>query len=296
MNSKARIQPAIFLLLGATTFWGLNFHLAKIILRDVHFIEAGFWRYLFGVAFLLFLVLRNKRWLPWSAIWAESKGLLLVGVVGLFGFNLLFFLGLQHTSALNAALIVALNPVTTLLFSHWMLGSPIEGRQQVGMSIALLGVLLLLTKGQPLQVFEIEWSKGDWLILAANLVFALQNVWVKKYAGRIHNLSFTFLTNLLCLLGFVVVLPIMGLETPPISNQGFWLAVLGIGILGTSLAYLFWNRGIQLLGAANAGLFMNAVPLMAALFALVFGERLHLYHAYSGALILLGLYYVQRKK
>ena len=71
--------------------------------------------------------------------------------------------------------------------------------------------------------------------------------------------------------------------------------MLGIGLLGTCVAYLFWNKGIQEVGAANAGLFINAVPLAAAIFAIFFGEQLHLYHAISGALILLGLFYVQRK-
>lgn len=296
MQSKLPVQPAVFLLLGATTFWGLNFHLAKIILQEVNFVEAGFWRYILGVGFLLFLVWQNKQWSSWSAIKQGRKGILLVGIIGLFGFNLLFFLGLQYTSALNAALIVALNPATTLLFSHWLLGTPIVNRQRIGMGLAFLGVLLLLTKGQPWLLLEMEWSIGDLFILGANIVFGLQNIWVKQYAGNFNNLFFTFLTSLLCLLGFALALPVLGMHTPPLHHGPFWLSMLGMGFLGTSMAYLFWNRGIQLIGAANAGLYMNAIPLMAALFALVFGAQLFWYHAYSGALILYGLYFVQRHR
>ena len=93
MNILRKINPAIFLLIGSAIFWGLNFHLAKIMLQYVNFIEAGFWRYLLGVGFLLLLLLRSHSWPPISQIRIGMKGILLVGVVGLFGFNLFFLFG-----------------------------------------------------------------------------------------------------------------------------------------------------------------------------------------------------------
>ena len=248
MNILRKINPAIFLLIGSATFWGLNFHLAKIMLVYVNFIEAGFWRYLLGVGFLFFLLLRSHSWPSISQIRKGMKGILLVGLIGLFGFNQFFFLGMKYTSALNAALIVSLNPATTLLMSHWILKSTITRQQKTGMLLALVGVVYLLTKGHPTQLMEISWSLGDLLILGANILFALQNVWVKIYVGTFNNRVFTFLTNAVCLLAFILMLPVWGMNTPALSHADFWLSILGIGILGTSLAYLFWNKGIQQVG------------------------------------------------
>jgi len=294
MDTKQKINPAVFLLLGAATFWGLNFHEAKIMLRHVNFIEAGFWRYLFGVAFLFLLQIRSLKHLSFQEIKKGWKGIVLVGFVGIFGFNIFFFWGLLYTSALNAALIIGLTPATTLLASHWILKTPIYNRQKIGIAIAFVGVVYLLSKGRPDQLLQLKWSIGDLLIMCANLLFALQNVWIKKHAAKHSNLVFTFLTNAACLLGFILILPILGMHTPPLATFDFWLSVIGIGLLGTCAAYLFWNKGVQLFGAANAGLFINVVPLAAAIFAVFFGERLEIYHAISGGLILLGLFYVQK--
>ncbi len=294
MKEIQKVNLAVFLLLGAATFWGLNFHEAKIMLRYVNFIEAGFWRYLFGVAFLFLLQVRFLKHLSFKEIKKGWKGIVLVGFVGIFGFNVFFFWGLLYTSALNAALIIGLTPATTLIASRLMLKTPIYKRQKIGILIAFAGVVYLLSKGRPDQLLQLKWSVGDLLIMIANLLFAVQNIWIKKYAAAHSNLVFTFLTNVMCLLGFILLLPILGMKIPPLTTFDFWLSAIGMGLLGTCAAYLFWNKGVQRLGAANAGLFINAVPLAAAIFAIFFGERLEMYHAVSGALILLGLFYVQR--
>lgn len=295
MPTTPFVKTAFLLLIGATVFWGLNFHLAKIMLEHVAFIEAGFWRYFIGVGILFFMTFQSLRKLKMTEVRKGLKGLLLVGFIGLFGFNFFFFLGLRFTSALNASLIVSLNPASTLLMSYLILKTPISRQQKIGMCIALLGVIYLLVKGEFQQLLHLKLSKGDLLILIGNLIFAVQNVWVKIYGSQFSNLVFTALTNALCLLGFLLLLPFMGLETPPLKQYDFWLSALGIGFLGTSLAYLFWNKGIMEIGAANAGLFMNIVPLAAALFAILFGEKLEYYHLFSGVLILLGVFYVQKK-
>jgi drug/metabolite transporter (DMT)-like permease len=209
---------------------------------------------------------------------------------------LFFFSGLLYTSALNAALIVGLTPATTLIFSVWLLETKITQQQKIGIVIAFIGVIFLLTKGQPLALFYIQWSVGDLLILGANVVFALQNIWIKQYAGALDNTVFTYLTNALCFLGFVLLLPVVGIHAPPLQQFDFWLSAIGIGFLGSSLAYLFWNSGIQSLGAANGAIFINAVPLTTAIFSVFFGEQLEVYHAISGALILSGVLYVQLQR
>lgn len=109
------------------------------------------------------------------------------------------------------------------------------------------------------------------------------------------NLNFTTLTNFCCLLGF---LPLLFLENNlSIDNFPFefWSSGIVMGVFGTALAYYSWNYGIAKLGAARGAVFLNAMPLFVALFALVFGAELLRYHMVSSVLIILGLLLVQVK-
>lgn len=278
---------AIIYLSTATFFWGLNFYLAIIMLQSTHFLEAGFWRYFFGVLVLLGLSYQDLPSL--RSIKIHQKGLYLVGVVGLFGFNLFFFLGMNFTSAVNAALIVSLNPALTLLFSSWILKTELKRQHIWGLLLALLGAVYLLAKGHIATLLQIQFSTGDILIFIANAVFALHHVWVKKYAVHIPNRHFTLLTNVLCFLCFMLCLPFISMGNVSAYPSDFWLAALGMGAFGTALAYIFWNSGVQKVGANQAGIFMNVVPLSTGVLAIFFGESLYFYHLVSAFLILGGV-------
>lgn len=283
---------AILYLATTAIFWGLNFHLAKIMLKEVGFVEAGFWRYFLGVIPLFFLVYKDLPSL--SLIRENLKGLLLVGVVCLFGFNLLFFLGVLYGPAINGALIVSITPMLTVLFSNRILKTPLERKQILGLLISLGGVLYLILKGEFSNLSEIELSGSDILLLIASIFFALQNVWVKKYGGKMSNKNFTFLTNALCMLSFLFLLPFVGVENLGTHSFSYWLAAIGIGVFGTAAAYFLWNAGIKLTNANQAGIFINVVPLSAAIFSVIFGEELFFYHLVSGAFIILGVVVMRR--
>lgn len=286
---------AIFFLVTATVLWGLNFHLAKNLLLSVDFIQAGFWRYIFGVGFLFIIqITSSSKFFSFKQLYQNIRGYFLAGFIGLFGFSIFFFLGLKYTSALNAALQVSLNPIYTSLFAYWILGTTIYSHQKIGMAIGLSGVLILITKGRPILLLEVDWSYGDGLIFMANILFAIHNIWVKKYyTSSVSNISFTLITNGFCLIGFLLFLPFYGFTPIGKLDTTFWLSALGIGILGTGLAYILWNEGIKMAGAANAGFFMNIVPFATAIFSIYFGKQIESYHLSSGGLILIGMGYFQ---
>lgn len=274
-------------LFTAAFFWGMNFHFAKFMLNETSFIESGTWRYIFGVVPLIFI--------SWKAIskvrfTRESfKGILLVGAIGLFGFNLFFFYGLKYTEAVNAALIVSLNPITTILLSSFLLKTSLTKYHGIGAIVSLVGVIYLLTKGSLAILFALTFNFGDLLIFIANTLFALHHVWVKKYSSSFSNLSFTGLTNIICLLGFLIIMPFDGKMISTDHSFYYWISAVGIGVLGTAAAYLLWNKGINHLGASKGGLFMNVVPLAAAVVAIILGENLYSYHIISGLLIIFGM-------
>lgn len=286
-------MKGVLFLLIAVIFWALNFHLGKTMMEYASPNVSAFWRYFFGVSTLL--ILTYASFPSWSKIKANWKGIFLVGFVGLFGFIFFFFQGLKYTSEMNGALIIALIPATTLLLIFLLQGHKPDKKQTIGIVLAFIGVAYLLAKGDIQTLINIDFNKGDIFFLIANLSFALQNIWIKKYMGDLGNLNFTTLTNLACLLGFV---PLLFLEsefhftTLPLE---FWGSGIVMGVLGTALAYYAWNYGISKLGAARGAVFLNAVPLFVALFALVFGAELFGYHIISTILIILGLLLVQVK-
>ena len=281
----------VLLLLLATLFWGLNFHLGKVMFEYVSPNVAAFWRFLIGTGGVLFLSISSFP--PLEKIKNHIGGAALVGFIGLFGFIFFFTQGLHNTSAINGALIVALNPVITLLLTAIFQGYRIKPKDLIGMTVALIGVCYLLTGGNIQQILSIDFALGDIYFLIAVVMFGLQNIWIRKYSTGLGSRPFTLLTNLFCLIGFTVLLPFEAEGTfTPASNR-FWLATLGMGLLGTTLSYYFWNLGIKRVGPNKGSIFLNTIPLFVAILAVPFGAELYFFHLVSAALILSGLIIVQ---
>jgi drug/metabolite transporter (DMT)-like permease len=101
------------------------------------------------------------------------------------------------------------------------------------------------------------------------------------------------MTAVVCLFCFSIVFPFSNVSNISQHSSSFWTGALGIGCIGTGIAYLFWNRGVQITGANKAGVFVNLVPLSAGLSASLFGENMYSYHFISGIAIISGLIIMQ---
>lgn len=279
-------------LIIATSLWGLNFHFAGLILPEAHFLEGGFWRYLFGCVFLGLIAARG---LPsWELIRANIRGIISVGGVALFLFNIFFFWGMRDTSGVNGALIQGLNPALTLILSHFLLKTEIKFSHILGIIIAFVGVLFLMLQGDFSRVLELRFSQGDLIVFIAVNFFALHHVWVKKYSNaEFKDTSFTLMAAIACFIGFVFCLPFSDFQAVDSHSTRFWVGVVGIGILGSGVSYILWYKGVHMVGANRAGVYVNLVPLSAGLSASLFGESLEVYHLISGAMIISGLLVMQ---
>jgi len=258
------------------------------------FVEAGFWRYFFGVGALYLLSLKIRP--SFQDLKSNFKQLFLMGFIGLFGFNILFFIGLQHTSAVNASLVVSTNPAITFILSALILKTTINRYAVLGILVAFSGVLFLFSEGNLFNLMEIIPSKGDLMILGATTIFAFYNIWGKKFKSTISNSHLTFWTNAFCWIGFIFLMPIIGDFQIVQYDWRFWGASIGIGVLGSALAYLFWNEGIKKIGAYQTGIFGNLIPVTTALFAPLFGASIHFYHIISGILVLFGMWILSYEK
>lgn len=281
--------------LFTTILWGLNYHWSKYLLEEVSEMEGAFWRYV--LASLTLLLLTFYQLPKWKVIQENLVGILMIGVVGLFGFNFFFFKGMNLTNPVNAALIIALNPALTTFLSYLILKTSISAKQVMGLIIASIGVVFLLFKGQLALIINLQLEEGDLWIMVASLFFAFHHVMVKKYSDHIPNQQLCVLSALSCL-GCILVVSFL---TAPLSlsfshSFTFWKSAVGIGCFGTGIAYLLWYKGIQLTNASKASIFINIVPLSSALAAIVLGGSLEYYHLVSGLIIVSGILVIQLKQ
>lgn len=296
------MKHSVFFII-TTVLWGLNYHWSKSLLTEVTVFEGAFWRYCIAVFTLFILSIKTLPNL--KTISLNLKGILLIGGIGLFGFNYFFFLGMNETSPLNAALIIGLNPALTLILSRIILKTSISPKQIIGMFLALAGVIFLLLKGNVSEILNMKLNKGDINIMICSVFFALHHVWVKKFSNAsITNSQFSLMTAITCFISISLLLGVtsVGITAPQyFSNimnhsSNFWLSALGIGALGTGLAYWFWYKGIKDSSAATASVFINIVPLSTAFFHVIFGSKLEYFHIVSGLIVISGILLIQIKK
>ena len=269
------------------------------MLEEVPPFEGAFWRYF--LASITLLLLCFKKLPTINIIKRNLLGILLIGGIGLFGFNFFFFKGMEITTPINAALIIGLNPAITLIFSRLILKTPISVKQIAGMVLACIGVVYLLFEGNISLLKNFKLNLGDGVIMLSSIFFALHHVWVKKYSNpSISNAQLSLLSAIVCLTMFTFVLP-LGNDLSEVFqvtkySTKFWQSALGIGCLGTGVAYWFWYKGIDISNAAKAAVFINIVPLSSAIFYVIFGSELKAHHIISGMIIISGILVMQLKK
>ena len=275
------------LVIIATVFWGANFVLAVPVMADLHPLWAAALRFTIGsLAMLAFALWRKEPLL--DPLRRHAGVYLLIGLVGIGGFNLLFFYALQSTSPTNAALIMATNPLITTLLAAVMLGERPSARQLAALPLALLGVVVVISGGSFERLREFQIAEGDLLMLGADLTWAFYNVLGRRYmpaASPITNTTLMMAAGTLFLL--LVALFNGGQLTLPGPNAASALLLMALG--GTVLAYLFWNTGIAHLGAGRTALFLNLVPVFAMLTGMLGGAIPSHVQLIGGMLVIVGV-------
>lgn len=276
------------LIMLSTLFWGANFVLAGFVLADISPPWSAALR--FGLAALILLAITLSQRAPLAALVRQyGASYLTLGIIGVAGFNLLFFYAMQTTSADNAALIMATNPLLTT-FLAWLILSEHPGWQRlIALPLALLGVTVVISDGHLAQLSELHIMTGDWLMLAANLSWAFYNVLNRRLMPK--DVSPTVNTALIVSAGALVLLVVASFDTHGIHSPSLkaWLAMAGLVIGGTVLAYLLWNNGIARLGAGRTALFMNLIPVFAMLSAITIGTYPTHMQLVGGAIVFSGL-------
>lgn len=284
MNSPLTIW---LMVIASTFFWGSNFNAGHAIAGDVTPLTAAAERFL--IAVFIFLLLRLTQGKAESRLQGRDLlAMIPLGIIGVFGFNYAFFTALHTTSALNAALIMALSPMLSLLFSGWLLKSRIQWFQCVGILIAFVGVTLVITGGN---FGLVHIAPGDAWMIGAVIVWSLYTVGSKKYAGHIPSLQLARWTVSIGAVALTIVALLQEqplIDVPALSWQTHGI-LFYMASFGTVFAYIFWLKGVHFLGPDKSAIAFNLVPVSTLIVSLLLGSYPNQVQLLGMLLVLVGV-------
>ena len=293
-SSKQRLALALIFITPA--FWSVNYLVARkapgIIephaLASMRWLMAGF---LFGLGYW------GQIWDQRQQILQDWKHYLVLGALGMWICGAWVYVGGRTTVAVNIALIYSISPVLVVAASALWLKERVSRLQLCGVVIALAGVLHVILKGQWQNLAAVQFVPGDGWILAAAVAWTVYSVLLKRWhspLGASARLAVIALAGVLVMLPFTIFEAVTN-PLPVLTLPGFGLSLAAALFPGYG-AYLAFSVMQRELGAARVSVVLYLGPIYAAVIAwLVLGEPLQMHHFIGLALILPGIYLVNRK-
>jgi drug/metabolite transporter (DMT)-like permease len=292
----SRIANQPYLLLSITALcWAGNAIVGRLAAGHIPPVTLAFLRWWLGFLIILPMAWKHlKR--DWGAIRANLGLMIFLSFIGIAAFNTLQYWSLEYTQALNTLLLQSAGPLFVAVWSLILLGVRLTLAQAIGVVLSLTGVLVILLHGDLTAITAIDFNKGDIIFTVALAIFGLYSVMSLKRPA-IHGLSFvafTFCCGSVCLIPPLILelawRPVMQLD---ITNL---LSLFYVAVFPSTIAYLCFNRGVQLIGANRAAPFFHLVPMFGSVMAIVFlGERPQAFHFIGFALVLTGVFVASRK-
>ncbi|MDI4235640.1 DMT family transporter [Bradyrhizobium sp. Arg237L] len=287
-------QP--YLLLSFTAlFWAGNAIVGRLAAGHIAPVTLSFLRW--SLAFLLIL---PWAWPHLKQDWPAIRGrlglMVLLSLTGIGVFNTMQYWALEYTQALNTLLLQSAAPLIIAVWSLVLLGVRLTAAQAFGVLLSLAGVLVIILHGDLTALSKVEFNKGDLIFITALTIFGIYSVLSLK-RPEIHGLSFvafTFGCGAACLIPFLV----WELLTRPVMqfNVSNLLSLIYVAVFPSTLAYLCFNRGVQLIGANRTAPFFHVVPVFGTVLSIIFlGEHPQLFHFIGFALVLSGVFVASRK-
>lgn len=288
MGKSLRI--VYFQLILVVFSWGGAFTAAKIALQELPPFTVATLRFALATLILIPILWRQEG-LVRKINRQDYFWFVLLGLTGVFGYNALFFEALKHTTAVNGALIIAANPITTALLSALLNKEKLAGRQLIGIIISFTGVLFVIAKGSLTVVRSLSFNFGDLLLIGAMLCWAVYSITGKRVMSKFSPLA---ATTLACTIGTLALAPFMAREIMlgqwPATTWATWVAISYMAVFATVMGFVWWNHGVAQIGASRAAIFINLVPISAMLVATLFGEVISLPQLLGAMLVISGVY------
>ncbi|MEM9104220.1 MAG: DMT family transporter [Pseudomonadota bacterium] len=285
-----------YLLLTTTMLcWGGNVIAGKLAVGHISPALLSSGRWVIALMVILPFAMPHLR-RDWPTIRANLPFLLVMGCIGFALFNNIYYLALNHTSAINAAIEQASMPLLVFAANFLIFGQRVSAGQIVGFFVSLAGVSLVATNGNITGLFRLEVGYGDALLLLAIAFYGLFTV-LLRWMPRLHWLSSLSVLAMGALIGCA---PFVGFEYSGdhiiLPDLQGWLVLIFAAIFPSIISQATYIRGVALIGANRGGLFINLVPIFGTLFAVtLLGEQMQVHHVVGLVLVLGGIALAERK-
>ena len=276
-------------------FWAGNWIIGRGLHADIPPMAMTFFRWLFAIVILAPFAWRHvKR--DWPILRTHWKFLVVLGAIGVGTHNSLAYLGLNYTTATNGVILNSFIPVMIVTMSWLFLREKLQPMQLVGVAISLAGVLTILSEGQLQTLLGFRLNIGDIFIILSMAMWSVYTIMLRWRPRGLNVISFLWVVGII---GNTCVLPLW-LGERALGHFIAWswtnlAALLAVALCSSVLAYLFWNRGVEEVGANVAGLFVHLMPVFGIVLAWLFlNEELAPYHVMGIVLILSGIWLTSR--
>lgn len=280
----------------ATMMWAGHTIAARISVNEISPMLLMELRWI--LCLLVLIVFCRKQLISQIPAVRERLGwVFMMGAFGMAGFTVFFILAAQHTTAVNLGITQGSIPAFVMLIGLVVLRTKISLLQICGLALSLAGVVLLVSGGSFSVIKSVQFNVGDLLMLIACLCYAGYTVGLSRriVMSPVLMLAFFSAAAVVTLIISTAIEYAQGSLVMP-GLKG-WLIVIYCAIFPSLLAQVLFMRGVELAGSNRAGLYVNLVPVFAALFAvIILGEVMYFYHILSLAFVLGGIYMAERGK
>ena len=282
---------AYLLLILASLFWSGNFIVGKAASTfEIPPFSLNFYRWLFAWLILLpftYKELINKK----NYILNNKVFFIILGITSITIFNSIVYYSLNFTQVISGVLMISTIPVMIMFISSLLNIEKTNIFQIIGVVLSLTGVVFIITKADLELIKNLDFNKGDLTMVIAMLSWATYSALLKK---KKYEISPIVLLQVVITFGFIFLIPIYFIE----MNMGyiiklekpFYLTLAYVVIFPGLASFFFWIKGIAIIGANRAGVFLHLMPIFGAIMAMkIFDEKFMFYHFLGAIFIIVGI-------
>jgi len=287
----ANLQHPYLLLVLTTLFWSGNMVIGRAIRDQVPPLSLAFWRWAIALALVLPLALPHLR-AQWPLLRSSWKAIIVLGLLGVGGYNTLAYIGLQYTPATNAVLLNSFIPIATITLSWIFLNKHLRSVGCPGVLLSFIGVATIVCRGEVETLARLSLNVGDLWMLAAVFTWALYTIGLQWRPAGVNPM---LLLAAFTIVGLLALAPGYAWEIAQGKtirvSAGVLAGIAYTGIFPGFLGYVFYNRAVAEVGANKASLFIHLMPVFGTLLSAIFLDEIPQLHHYLGiTLIFAGIY------
>ena len=282
---------AYLLLILTTLFWSGNFIVGKAAsIYQIPPFSLNFYRWLF--AFLILLPFTFKEILSHKKYILDNISFFIIlGITSITIFNSIVYYSLYYTQVISGVLMISTIPVWIMFIASILKIEKTNLFQIIGVILSLTGVMFIITKADIELIKSLDFNKGDLSMVVAMFAWATYSALLRKKTYEISQIA---LLEIIIICGLVFLIPIYFIEMSYgnliILSKPFILTLTYVVLFPGILAFLFWIKGIAIIGANRAGVFLHLMPIFGALMAMViFKEKFMFYHSLGAIFIIAGI-------